>query len=89
MILRTLSLAAALGAALAGPAAAESAAEKAAMISAIAAAGCQVTGANNAAILSAAGLSEDAAAAVVQSLLDAGQARIEGGVLVLKTGGCS
>lgn len=85
-VLAVLAAAALAGAVL--PAGAQSAGEKSAMVSAIAAAGCRVTAANNAAVLQAAGLSEDRAAAVVQSLIDAGQAAIEGGVLVLKTGGC-
>jgi hypothetical protein len=72
----------------AGTALAQSSADQVAMIAAIAANGCRVTPANNAAILSAAGLSEDAARAVVQALLDSGRAAVEGGVLVLKTGGC-
>jgi len=70
------------------PAAAQSADERAAMVRAIAAAGCRVTAANNGAILQSAGLDEDRAAAVVQSLIDSGQASVEGGDLVLKTGGC-
>jgi hypothetical protein len=70
------------------PAFAQTADQKAAMVAAIANAGCRVNSGNNSAILSAAGLSEDAAAAVVQSLLDSGEAVIEGGDLVLKTGGC-
>lgn len=84
---RTLALAAALAAA-GMPLLAQSGEQKSAMVSAIAAAGCRVTASNNAAVLSAAGLSEDQAAAVVQSLLDSGEAAIESGVLVLKTGGC-
>ena len=72
----------------AGAAPAQSAADQQAMIAAIAANGCRVTPSNNAAILGAAGLSEDAARAVVQALLDSGRAAVEGGVLVLKTGGC-
>ncbi len=71
------------------PAAAQSPAEKQAMVAAIAAAGCRVNATNNAAVLGSAGVSEDAAAAVVQSLLDSGEAVVEGGDLVLKTGGCS
>jgi hypothetical protein len=73
---------------VAAPAIAQNTADKAAMISAIAAAGCRVDGSNNSAILAAAKLSEDAAAAVVQSLLDSGQAKLDGGILVLTTGGC-
>lgn len=76
-------------AAAATPALAQSGAEKQAMVAAIAAAGCRVNAGNNTAVLRAAGLSEDAAAAVVQSLLDSGEAVTEGGDLVLKTGGCS
>lgn len=87
-MIRILTLAAAM-AASAMPAFAQSAADKAAMISAIEAAGCRVTASNNSAVLSSAGLSQDAAAAVVQSLLNAGQAVTEGGDLVLKTGACS
>lgn len=70
------------------PALAQSAAEKDAMVKAIAAAGCRVTASNNAAILGASGLSEDAARAVVEALIASGEAVPEGGDLVLKTGGC-
>jgi hypothetical protein len=70
------------------PVLAQSEAEQQAMIAAIAANGCRVTPSNNSAILGAAGLSEDAARAVVQALIDSGRAAVEGGVLVLKTGGC-
>lgn len=87
-MVRTLVLAMTL-AASAAPALAQSAADKQAMIAAIAAAGCRVNSGNNAAILSSAGISEDAAAAVVQGLLDSGEAVTEGGELVLKIGGCS
>jgi hypothetical protein len=76
-------------AAVAAPAVAQNTADKDAMIAAIAAAGCRVDGSNNSAILASAKLSEDAAAVVVQSLLDSGQAKLDGGVLVLTTGGCS
>lgn len=76
-------------AAFAAPAIAQSAADKAAMVNAIAAAGCRVNAGNNASVLSAAGISEDAAAAVVQGLIDSGEAAIVGGDLVLKTGACS
>ncbi len=86
-MIRTLALAAALVAA-GLPVLAQSAEQKSAMVAAIAAAGCRVNASNNAAVLSAAGLSEDQAAAVVQSLLDTGEAAVEGGDLVLKTGGC-
>ena len=55
---------------------------------AIASAGCRVNAGNNAQVLSAAGVSEDAAAAIVQALLDSGEAVREGGDLVLRTGGC-
>lgn len=75
--------------AFAMPAVAQSAADKAAMVNAIAAAGCRVNAGNNASVLSAAGISEDAAAAVVQNLIDSGEAAIVGGDLVLKTGACS
>ncbi|MDH3263522.1 MAG: hypothetical protein OEM24_05950 [Paracoccaceae bacterium] len=86
-MMRTLALAALL--ATAGlPVLAQSAEQKSAMVSAIAAAGCRVNASNNASVLSAAGLTEDQAAAVVQSLLDSGEAAVEGGDLVLKTGGC-
>lgn len=85
---RAFALAAALAVA-AIPAVAQSAADRQAMIDAIAAAGCRVDSQNNAAVLQAAGLGEDAAAAVVQALLDSGEAVIEAGVLVLKTAGCS
>lgn len=78
----------ALAALSAGPAPAQSAADQQAMIAAIAANGCRVTAQNNGAILQTAGLSEDVAAAVVQALIDSGRAAVEGGVLVLKTGGC-
>jgi hypothetical protein len=70
------------------PALAQGAADQQAMIAAIAANGCRVTAENNAAVLRAAGLNEDVAAAVVQALIDSGRAAVEGGVLVLKTGGC-
>ena len=85
---RTFAIAVTL-AALAAPVSAQSAAEKAAMMDAIANAGCRVNAGNNAAVLSAAGLSEDTAAAVVQSLLNSGEAVVVGGDLVLKTGRCS
>jgi hypothetical protein len=84
---RMTLLSAALAAA-AAPALAQGAADQQAMIAAIASNGCRVTAENNAAILRAAGLSEDVAAAVVQALIDSGRAAVEGGVLVLKTGGC-
>lgn len=71
------------------PALAQSASEKQAVVAAIAAAGCRVTAGNNAQVLGAAGVSEDVAAAVVQGLLDSGEAVREGGDLVLRTGGCS
>lgn len=87
-MMRTSALAATF-VTLAMPAVAQSAADKTAMVDAIAAAGCRVNAGNNAAILGAAGISEDAAAAVVQSLLDSGEAAIVGGDLVLKTGPCS
>lgn len=89
-MIRPILLAAALSvpALSAGPALAQSAADQQAMIAAIAANGCRVTAQNNAAILGAAGLSEDVAAAVVQALIDSGRAAVEGGILVLKTGGC-
>lgn len=74
---------------LAMPAFAQSASDKEAMVNAIAAAGCRVNAGNNAAVLSSAGIGEDAAAAVVQSLIDSGEAAIVGGDLVLKTGPCS
>jgi hypothetical protein len=86
-MIRTLTLGAALAAA-GLPVLAQSAEQKSAMVSAIAAAGCRVNATNNAAVLSSAGLSEDQAAAVVQSLLDSGEAAVEGGDLVLKTAGC-
>ena len=87
-MIRKLALAAAIGLA-ALPGHAQSAAEKAAMVQAIAAAGCRVTAQNNASVLASAGLSEDAAAAVVQNLLNSGEAVIQSGDLVLKTGACS
>lgn len=85
---RPILLAAAIASAGIGAAQAQGAADQQAMIDAIAANGCRVTPANNSAILAAAGLSEDVARAVVQALLDSGRAAVEGGVLVLKTGGC-
>jgi len=87
-MIRKLALAAAIGL-VALPGLAQSASEKAAMVQAIAAAGCRVTAQNNASVLATAGLSEDAAAAVVQSLLNSGEAVIQNGDLVLKTGACS
>ncbi len=84
---RTLALATLMaGAAL--PALAQNTADKAAMIAAITDAGCRVDGGNNAVILAAAKLNEDAARAVVDSLIASGEAKFEGGVLVLTTGGC-
>lgn len=73
---------------LAGPVLAQSAAEKDAMLGAIAAAGCRVNAGNNASVLSAAGISEEAASVIVQELLNSGEAEIVGGDLVLKTGPC-
>lgn len=88
-MLRTLILATALASAL-SPAAAlgQSEADRQALIRAIAEAGCRVNAGNNAAILRASGLSEDAAGAVVESLIAAGLATPEGGDLVLRTAGC-
>ncbi|MFN3938641.1 MAG: hypothetical protein ACK4KW_13815 [Gemmobacter sp.] len=63
-------------------------AQKASLQSAIEAHGCKVSAENNEAILAAAGLTEADAATVVQALLDAGNAVIEGGELVLKSGTC-
>lgn len=62
--------------------------QKSALQAAIEANGCRVTGENNAAILAAAGLAEADAATVVQALLDAGLAVIEGGALVLISDSC-
>lgn len=50
--------------------------------------GCRVTAENNAAILEAAGLTEADAATVVQALINAGNAMIEDGELVLKSDAC-
>ncbi len=86
--MRNLVLIAALLGAVAQPALAQSAAEKQALVAAIASAGCRVNAGNNAQILNAAGVSEDVAAAIVQALLDSGEAVREGGDLVLRTGGC-
>lgn len=86
-MIRTLTLAALLGAA-ALPALAQDEAKRAALAAAIEAAGCRVTAANNAAILEAAGLAEADAATVVQALLEAGDAVIENGELVLRSGAC-
>ncbi len=84
---RTIALSA-IVAALAMPALAQSAADKAAVIRAIASAGCRVNAGNNAQVLAAAGIGEDRAAAVVQALLNSGEAVSMGGDLVLKTGPC-
>jgi hypothetical protein len=73
---------------LALPAAAQTAAQADALIAAIASAGCEVREDNNAAILTASGLSENDAAAVVAALLGDGRATLEGGNLRLKTAGC-
>ena len=62
--------------------------QQAAITAAIEANGCKVTSENNAAILAAAGLTESDAATVVQALISAGTAVIEGGELVLKSGAC-
>jgi hypothetical protein len=71
------------------PAAAQaSEVQQAAIAAAIEAAGCRVTAENNAGILAEAGLAEADAATVVQALLDAGDAVIEGGELVLKSEAC-
>jgi hypothetical protein len=47
-----------------------------------------VNAGNNAQVLAAAGIGEDRAAAVVQALLNSGEAVTMGGDLVLKTGPC-
>lgn len=87
-MIRTLTLAAAFGLA-ALPALAQATDEqKAALAAAIEAANCRVTAENNAAILAEAGLAEANAATVVQALLEAGQAVIENGELVLKSAAC-
>lgn len=87
-MIRTLTLAAAFGLA-ALPALAQATDEqKAALAAAIEAANCRVTAENNAEILAAAGLAEANAATVVQALLEAGQAVIENGELVLKSAAC-
>jgi hypothetical protein len=80
---------AAVAAALAAPAMAQTAAQADALIAAIAAAGCEVREDNNAAILAAAGLTQDQASAVVAVLLGDGRAAVEGGSLRLKTAGCN
>lgn len=64
-------------------------AQKAALSEAIAANDCRVTAENNSAILEAAGLAEADAATVVQALLEAGEAVIEGGELVLQSDACA
>ncbi|MCX7645884.1 MAG: hypothetical protein N2Z62_11405 [Rhodobacteraceae bacterium] len=86
-MIRTLALAAlALAAAPAFAQATEE--QKSALQAAIQANGCRVTAENNAAILEAAGLAEADAATVVQALLDAGLAVIDGGALVLISDSC-
>jgi hypothetical protein len=62
--------------------------QKTALQAAIEANGCRVTGENNAAILQEAGLAEADAATVVQALLEAGLAVIDGGALVLISEAC-
>jgi hypothetical protein len=62
--------------------------QKAALAAAIETNGCKVTAENNAAILEAAGLAEADAQTVVQTLLEAGEAVIENGELVLKSEAC-
>jgi malate/lactate dehydrogenase len=75
---------------LAGPAAAQATAEQAdALVKAIADAGCEVTEANNSAVLASAGLAADAAEAVVAALLADGRAAVVDGALRLKTAGCN
>jgi hypothetical protein len=83
---RTIALMLGLGLAL--PALAQTAAQTEALIAAIAAAGCEVREDNNAAILAAAGLTQDQASAIVAVLLGDGRAAVEGGSLRLKTAGC-
>lgn len=83
------SLAIAALALAAAPALAQATEEqKSALQAAIQANGCRVTAENNAAILEAAGLAEADAATVVQALLDAGLAVIDGGALVLISDAC-
>jgi len=87
-MIRTLTLAAAFGLVALPVLAQASDEQKAALRAAIADNGCRVTAGNNAAILTAAGLAEADAATVVQALLEAGEARIEAGELVLESGAC-
>lgn len=87
-MIRTLTLAAALGLAALPALAQASDEQKAALRAAIEANGCRVTPDNNSAILTQAGLAEADAATVVQALLSAGEAQIEAGELVLKTPAC-
>lgn len=63
--------------------------QKAAIATAIEESGCRVTAENNAVILEAAGLTQADAATVVQALIEAGNAIIEDGELVLQSGACS
>lgn len=86
--MRTLILAAALGLPALSALAQATDEQKLALRTAIEADGCRVTAENNAAILEAAGLAEADAATVVQALLEAGEAQIENGELVLKTDAC-
>ncbi len=87
-MIRTLILATVLGLP-ALPALAQATDEqKLALRASIEANGCRVTADNNAMILEAAGLAEADAATVVQALLEAGEAQIESGELVLKTDAC-
>lgn len=72
----------------AGPATAQSEAEVDALVTAIAAGGCVVSETNEAEVLAASGLTEDAAAAVVMVLMTSGQAVPEGDDLRLVSGPC-
>lgn len=85
---RTLTLAALLGLAALPAFAQATDAQKAALRTAIEANGCKVTAENNAAILSAAGLSEADASTVVNALITAGLAVIDDGALVLISDTC-
>lgn len=87
-MIRTLILAAALGLPALPVLAQATEEQKTALRAAIEANGCRVTAENNAMILESAGLAEADAATVVQALLEAGQAQIENGELVLKTEAC-
>ena len=87
-MIRTLILAAALGLPALSALAQATEEQKLALRAAIEANGWRVSAENNSAILGAAGLAEADAATVVQALLEAGEALIENGELLLKTENC-